>query len=292
MNLYLFFYNFFVIYIFRILGEVPHAMRRINRFFLLFCTCFLFVIIMSGCGFFIRFDQTDDRDNELAAVEVLNQAHNRINSLTGYHILAKGQVNQLQGQQGKNYHFELNQQFYNEPKIIHSIRNFYQNGTTSNQEMYIVDGITYVNNGPSWIRSTNQQEKSVFSQNPSDFLRFASEANGQGLSIEKESDTYVVKLNQNAGRAFLHQFYAETIEAMKLQGVYVTENDIQTQHFQQSIWIEEETFDFEKMETNLVYDVQYNGNTIRYDSGMQVVYQGELKEPIQLPSEIKRRTGS
>lgn len=268
-------------------------MRRFNRLFLFSFTC-LMLVTMSGCGLIPLPEGFLGQEEDLSATEILVNAQSRLSSLSGYHINAKGIVARtMQGtvQQQQNLSFELDQKYTNQPLAMHSVqKEVNEQGVTKNQELYIVDGSAYNYNGFSW-RKVNYNEDMTFSNNPKDILRFAAEAQGEGVDLTKEQGAFVIKLNQNAGRAFLQQLFRETKEGFRTQGIYIGENDFQVSRFQQTIWIDEETFMFKKMDTDLAYNLQYDGRSIAQETRLQVDYQGDYNSQIQVPAHVKTSVG-
>lgn len=251
---------------------------------------------MSGCGLIPLPNNLLWKD-DLTSSEVLERASQEVNGLYGYQILTKGQVIQFvsdgSSRQDSNYSFEYDQKFNNRPQALHSQQKRLEQGKYTTTELYVVDGTAYISNdGSTWRKSQNQTDRIVLSQNPVNFLQFATEANGQGVTLNKEEGSYVITLDQNAGRAFLRQFYYEAKSGIQLsQSVEVSENDFQTEYFEQRIWIDDQTFLPKKMETDLAYKVQYLGRLVKNESRLLVTFQGEYNQQIQVPDHVKNSVG-
>lgn len=263
-----------------------------------FFVCLLLIasITLSGCGF-IRIGEDEPEEVALSVNEVLQKSQNVMDTLAGYHIVTKGQINQtmqeISGTQNNQFSFEFDQKFTNQPPALYSIqKEFKQNGSSTTRELYIVNGVAYTNVGSRWIRSTQPSTKITLSQNPPDFLRFALQANGQGIHIQKVDGAYRLTLNQTAGKGFLLQFFNEAIQSFQAQGITLSENDFRVEKFQQQIWIDENTFKFRKMTTNLDYTVQYNGRTLKSAGNLQVDYQGDYNSQIVVPSNVLNSVGN
>lgn len=256
---------------------------------------FFIIICVSGCGL-IPLPDNLFGEEDLTSTEVLERSEEQVQALYGYQILTKGQVTQTiyegSNRREANFSFEYDQKFNNQPQALYSQQKRQdQTGKYNVSELYIVDGSTYVNDGTIWRKSPTKTDQIVLSQNPVNFLRFANEAQGQGVTLNKEEGAYVITLDQNAGSAFLRQFYHEAKSGLETNRVQISENDFQTDHFEQRIWIDDQTFLPQKMETDLSYNLQYLGRSVKNESRLQVTFEGEYNQQIQVPDDVKNRVG-
>lgn len=264
--------------------------------FMLCLFIFTSILVLSGCGF-LRFTNDNPEEVKLSVNEVLQKAQETMSSLTGYHIITKGQIQQTisaaNGTQNNQFSFEFDQKFTNQPPALYSIqKEVNQTGQTTSRELYIVNGVAYTNVGHRWIKQNQPSTKITLSQNPPDLLRFALQANNQGIQLHQDSNDYLLTLDRQAGEGFLGQFFYEAVQSFRSQGVMLTNNDFNVEKFQQQIWIDKNTFKFKKMVTNLEYTVQYRGQNLRVNSHLQVDYQGDYNHQIIVPDHILNTLGN
>lgn len=261
-------------------------MIKAYRFSIMLCMFFL----LAGCGF-IPMPQSGFFDKRLSPDEVLGNARIAMNSIVGYHILSRGEINQTIEQAGEirneRFSIEFDQKFNNQPPALHSISKQYRpDGRVTTSELYVVNGVAYNRVGTRWIQTTQPSNNIVLSQNPTDLIRFASQANGQGITMEKERGAYRLTLDQAAGKGFIAQYLSEARQSLNTQGIYVNEQDFNILNFEQYILIDDETFKFKKMRTDLIYTVHFNGQTLKTESRIQVDSQGDYNNRIEIPNEV------
>lgn len=256
-------------------------------------------VTLSGCGFFplpdfLSYEQ--EEEVKLSANEVLQKSLNTMNSLYGYQILTKVQGNRsIQDQYrtvNEPFSYELDQRFNLQPPAFHSVRKeFNQDGRVMTNETFLVNGVAYTNVGTRWIRLTQPRTKISLSQNPIDLISFALQANNQGITLEKETGAYRLILSESAGKGFLQLFFDEMRQSYLSQGVVLSNQNFRVNRFQQVIWIDDQTFKFQKMNTDLEYMLNYNGRMLRVTSHMMVDYRGDYNQPIVVPSYVQNSAG-
>lgn len=252
-------------------------------------------VTLSGCGFFPLpepLSYEPEEEVKLSVNEVLQKSLNAMNSLYGYQILTRVQGNRsIQDQYrtvSEPFSYELDQRFNLQPPAFHSIRKeFKQDGSVTTNETYLVNGVAYTNVGTRWVRLTQPRTKISLSQNPIDLISFAIQANNQGITMEKETGAYRLILNESAGKGFLQLFFDEMRQSYLTQGVVLSNQNIRVNQFQQVIWIDDRTFKFQKMSTDLEYMLDYNGRTLRATSHVQVDYRGDYNQPIVVPGYVQ-----
>ena len=93
--------------------------------FMLCLFIFTSILVLSGCGF-LRFTNDNPEEVKLSVNEVLQKAQETMSSLTGYHIITKGQIQQTisaaNGTQNNQFSFEFDQKFTNQPPALYSIK--------------------------------------------------------------------------------------------------------------------------------------------------------------------------
>lgn len=262
---------------------------------LFMCLFFFMSVMLSGCGSVpTSKEEPEEEEVRLSANEVLQKSQKVMSSLYGYHVLTKGQIRQTLheniGPKNEQYTLEFDQKFNQQPYALHSIqKEVKQDGSTTTTESYVENGEAYKPLGPKWVKTKMPNAKAVLSQDPTDLLNFALQANGQGIQIKKEAGAYRLILDQTAGKGYLKQFIIETRKQFFDKGKVFFEDDFRIEKFQQVIWIDDKTFKFKKMKTEVDYTVYHNWKPLRVENHFQVDYKGDYNQQISVPSRIKNQ---
>lgn len=230
--------------------------------------------------------------------DVLDEARIDLEKGSGIHSVVKGE--EIQSLQKKKQRpnelkgsFVLRQDFTNRPQAIHSIRTYSTHYEPIRSEFYFIEGMIYQQTGMSgWQKRQSQMSRLNLPYDPRYLLRSLSkDLHKGGVQMEVKGNDFVITVNEQASQTMIKPFIKEFLLAYQQLGNKkqppLTEMDVRTDNFAQTIWIDKYTKRLRKMKIQVKLIANFKDETFYTEQTAELTIPGRFIKPIQLPAKVK-----
>ncbi|MBS7529760.1 hypothetical protein IC619_004520 [Hazenella sp. IB182353] len=280
------------------------------------------LFLLSGCGLLSNSDgshaetvksEKPENPKELGVITVIDRAVKQQEEKKGLELEFKMDQKMDMMVEGQKQNLDMSMDMWMQgsqnSEDLHMKGNAKINGgpipLDMEMEIYQVDGMVYTKIGKmGWMKEKEDQEgESVQSPQSSDimttlakmFKSIGGEAIPKGIIMTKENGHYRVEItkafflkNQEMQKELLSMVESR-IEDLKKDGVQIKEDQIQFNEFNQVVYIDEDTFEYDRMEliSNFTIPTEKDGD-VNLEQKIDAQFKGEFKGEIVVPEEAKK----
>ncbi|GAA0589849.1 hypothetical protein GCM10009001_02240 [Virgibacillus siamensis] len=260
----------------------------------------------SGAG-----DEKPKKEKELTALQIIEKSANEMQNWPGmkYSMDVNQDITAAKGDQTQSIKTQMNMdtKMQMDPMSMYMSGQTKANGQTIPVENYYVDGTLYTKTPQqSWIgikgMNLEQLQKQSQSKDPSKTLKqfknildqlSNNDKSDKFVKMKKQDDMYVITmdLNEDASQKVLEQGLKQVKDSMsslKQLGIAKSLNNIKIKHLKQTFYIDQETFEQQKMKQQMKMEMPMNDIKMTIDQDMTMEITGKVDEAITIPQKIKK----
>jgi hypothetical protein len=253
----------------------------------------LLIGLLTGCGVA---QYVEEKFTTIS--DVIDEARVDLEQGSGIRTVVKGE--EKQSLQTKNQRpnelkssFILQQDFTNRPQAIHSIRTYLTDQEPIRSEFYFINGMVYQQTGMSgWQKKPGQMSRLNLPYDPRYLLRSLSQdLDKGGIQMKVQGNDFVLTVNEQASQTILKPFVKEFLLAYQQLGNEgqppLSEMDVRTEDFAQTIWVDKYTKRLRKMKMHIKLVANRNHEIFYTEQTTELTIPHRFIKPIQLPAKVK-----
>ncbi|WP_077328080.1 DUF6612 family protein [Virgibacillus siamensis] len=256
-------------------------------------------------------DPKQEKKEELTALQVIEKSGKTMQNWPGmeYSMDLNQNITATKGDQTKKMKTQMTMdtKMKMDPMSMYMSGQTKANGQTIPVENYYLDGTMYTKTPQeTWIgikgMNLEQMQKQSQGKNPSKTLdqfknilkQFSdNEKSNKFVTMKKQDGMYVVTmdLNEKASQKVLEQGLKQvkdSLGSLKQMGIAQSLNKMKIKHLKQTFYIDQKTFEQNKMEQKMTMEMPMNGIKMTIDQEMAMEITGKVEKPISVPKKIKQ----
>lgn len=253
----------------------------------------LLICLLTGC------DVAQYVEEKFTTIpDVIDEARVDLEKGSGIHSVVKGEEKQrLQTKKQRPHElkssFVLQQDFTNRPQAIHSIRTYTTGQEPVRSEFYFIEGMVYHQTGMSgWQKRRGHMSRLNLPYDPRYLLRSLSQdLHKGGVQMQVQGNDFVLTVNEQTAQTMIRPFVREFLLAYQQLGNEnqppLTEMDVRTEDFAQTIWIDKYTKRLRKMKMHVKLVASRKNETFFTEQTTELTIPRRFIKPIQLPAKVK-----
>lgn len=255
-------------------------------------------------------EETKNETEELSILDVIEKSVEALDDWEGWStdLDTTQMINASTG--GEEFSMEQNMSMKTEmtrdPVTMYMDGVMKMDGQENAMESYFVDGKMYTKSGQTpWIAvegmDLTDMQQQTQGNNPAEMMEqftemieaLSEEGNGDDtLKMEVKDGMYVVniKLDEESSASMMDiikEQSQEVVEQLEVTGIPNIMENMKINSLNQTLYIDEETFEQQKVEQQMKMEIEIDGNSITIDQDMEAELQEEITEEITVPEDVK-----